>query len=235
MKSIRAKLGSSSGASLVYAVIFMLVCLTVGAVVLTAAASNAGRMSHQRAAQQDYLTTSSAARLLRAELEGLRFAGREQRRHDGGTGAVTEEVLSPEDNASGALTAQVSAMAAAVFQTQTVYAVPSGTLPGSLTMTVTVPEFDEVTAVLSMDGDYQITVTLSFSDGRGTHPLTLTLPAYVDEQTVTTVTSYEVSYTDMVDIDGVPTPVTYYDTYYITTTVRTVSVSWDGGTIAKGD
>ena len=66
MNCLRAKLKSERGASILLAMVFFLLCLTVGGVVLTAATASAGRIASQRQTQQDYLTASSAAEALRA-------------------------------------------------------------------------------------------------------------------------------------------------------------------------
>ena len=67
--SIRKKLNSTQGASMIIALIFFLLTIGVGGMLLTAATTNAGRLSHLAEEQQAYLTTSSAARLLRDQLD----------------------------------------------------------------------------------------------------------------------------------------------------------------------
>lgn len=74
-RAIFKKLHSKRGASLLLALLFMLVCLTVGAVVLTAAATNAGRIQRNRLEQQDYLAVASAAELVKADMDGAKFVG----------------------------------------------------------------------------------------------------------------------------------------------------------------
>jgi len=62
------KLQSQAGASLFIALLFFLVALTVGAVILTAAVTDAGRIARNRQEQQAYLAVSSAAMLVREDL-----------------------------------------------------------------------------------------------------------------------------------------------------------------------
>ena len=57
------------------AILFFLVCAMVGAVVLTAAATNAGRLARNRQEQQDYLAVASAAKLVREDITGGTFTG----------------------------------------------------------------------------------------------------------------------------------------------------------------
>lgn len=73
MKSISKKLKSASGASMLLALLFLFFCLTVGAVVLTAASASAGRTARNRQDQQNYLAVESAAMLLREDMEGTSY------------------------------------------------------------------------------------------------------------------------------------------------------------------
>lgn len=73
MQSVRQKLHSQRGASVVMALMFFLICLMVGGVMLTAASANAGRLSHLRKNEQAYLSLSSAARLLRDDFEEIQY------------------------------------------------------------------------------------------------------------------------------------------------------------------
>ena len=68
MERIRGKLHSRTGASMLIALLFFLVAMTVGAVVLTAASANAGRVKRNRQEQQNYLAVASAAGLLREDI-----------------------------------------------------------------------------------------------------------------------------------------------------------------------
>lgn len=73
MRSMREKLKSQSGASILMALLFFLLCAMVGASVLMAAASNAGKSRSNRQEQQKYLTLSSAMRLVCDELTGAKY------------------------------------------------------------------------------------------------------------------------------------------------------------------
>lgn len=75
MKRIKEKLHSQTGASLLLALLFLLVCLTVGAVVLTAAATNAGRVHRNQQDQQAYLAVASAAQLVKEDFKDMKFVG----------------------------------------------------------------------------------------------------------------------------------------------------------------
>lgn len=68
--SLRAKLRSSSGASLLFALLLFLVCITVGSVILTSGTAAAGRASQAASMERNYSAVSSAAELLCSEFEG---------------------------------------------------------------------------------------------------------------------------------------------------------------------
>lgn len=76
MEALRKKLNSSRGACILLALLFLLVCMMVGASILMAAASNAGKIRSNREEQQRYLTLSSALSLVCEELESVEYAGR---------------------------------------------------------------------------------------------------------------------------------------------------------------
>ena len=75
MRKIREKLRSESGASILLALLFFLLCAMVGASVLMAAASNAGKSRSNREEQQKYLTLSSALQLVCDELTAAEYTG----------------------------------------------------------------------------------------------------------------------------------------------------------------
>lgn len=70
MERVRGKLHSRTGASMLIALLFFLVAMTVGAVVLTAASANAGRVTRNRQEQQNYLAVASAAELVKEDIAG---------------------------------------------------------------------------------------------------------------------------------------------------------------------
>lgn len=68
MKRLRSKLNNSQGASIIIALVFMLICLFVGGTVLTAATVNAGRMRKKENSKR-FMDYRSAAILLADELK----------------------------------------------------------------------------------------------------------------------------------------------------------------------
>ena len=78
LERLREKLKSSRGASILMALLFLLVCMMVASSLLMAAVSNAGKIQSDRTEQQKYLTLSSALRLVCGELEKLEYTGQYQ-------------------------------------------------------------------------------------------------------------------------------------------------------------
>lgn len=67
---ISRKLKDNSGASILLALLFFLLCALAGSVVLAAGSAAAGRMKDVNAKEQAYLSVISAAELLREEIDG---------------------------------------------------------------------------------------------------------------------------------------------------------------------
>ncbi len=73
MNMIRNKLREKSGVSIFMGLLFLIVCLFVGAVVLTASTAAAGKLAEQREREQDYLNVASAARLVKERICKLTY------------------------------------------------------------------------------------------------------------------------------------------------------------------
>lgn len=78
LERLREKLKSSRGASILMALLFLLVCMMVASSLLMAAVSNAGKIRSDRTEQQKYLTLSSGLRLVCGELEEMAYTGEYQ-------------------------------------------------------------------------------------------------------------------------------------------------------------
>jgi hypothetical protein len=75
VKNLRNKLNSRRGASILLALLFLLVCMMVAASILMAAVSNGGKLGSNREAQQRYLTLSSAITLVSDQLTAAEYQG----------------------------------------------------------------------------------------------------------------------------------------------------------------
>lgn len=65
MSVIWNRLKKKNGASIFMGLMFLLVCVMVGTVVLTASTAAAGKLAEQREREQDYLNVTSAAQMLK--------------------------------------------------------------------------------------------------------------------------------------------------------------------------
>lgn len=75
MSTMTKKLKSKSGISLAIALVFFLLCAMVGTVVLSAASVSAGKTAREREAYRQTLAMTSAANLLKEDLQTMTFTG----------------------------------------------------------------------------------------------------------------------------------------------------------------
>lgn len=75
MEALKKKWHSCQGASILLALLFLLVSMMVGASVVMAAASNAGKIKSNKEEQQKYLTLSSALNFVVDELVSVEYVG----------------------------------------------------------------------------------------------------------------------------------------------------------------
>ena len=76
MEALKKKWNSRRGASILLALLFLLVCIMAGASILMAAASDAGKVDSNKKEQQKYLTLSSALTLVCDDLERVEYVGK---------------------------------------------------------------------------------------------------------------------------------------------------------------
>ena len=94
------KLKNNSGATILMALLLILLAMAVGAAILTAAVSAAHHMKSDREAQQNYLTVSSAAELIRDSIAGdsyERIMTETHTAHTDAEGNTTHEVTYSTD------------------------------------------------------------------------------------------------------------------------------------------
>ena len=72
MRNAGRKLNSKRGVTIVMALLFFVIAAIIGSIVITAASASSGRLSHIHNEQQAYLTVSSAAKLARGEINGVK-------------------------------------------------------------------------------------------------------------------------------------------------------------------
>jgi len=70
LSNLKNKIRSNKGATLVFALFALIVCVMISAVIISTAFSNVGRIKNTQSEEQDYLSVSSAVKLFKDSLEG---------------------------------------------------------------------------------------------------------------------------------------------------------------------
>ena len=71
---LKDRLSSESGATLVLALVFFLLCAVAGSVILVSGSGAAGRLADIKDDQQSYYSVSSAAKVLKSEITGHKYS-----------------------------------------------------------------------------------------------------------------------------------------------------------------
>ena len=233
---IRRKLNSQSGASIVIALLFFLLCLTVGAVVLTAATANVGRVARIQNEQQAYFAVRSAAELLRDEIKGTQYHDRYEKWQTGSeerAGKIQNPNPAPQFTPNSAdlsnLMALIQGDAKNVFANDSQN--KTNTLDQREFFVEAGSEMCAVTVTWQMGTDYQLTFWLDTKDTEKYHnPMTLTMKPSLSQKSDTRVVTWTTTSTSTVD--GETHTVTHHHTGYID--YQTVDVVWDTGIVTKG-
>lgn len=210
MKTMRNKLRTKSGSTIIFALVFFLFCAMIGGIILTSAYTNVNRAAKARDTQQSYFTVSSAARLIAEELEGIEFEGLE---NDYDSSVDYFECTKASDVLSNSLLP----MAEKIF-----YEASASTV--SKQFSLSVPDSEEVTDVTAtlMLTDKTATVHLTLDSAPDKYEMTLTVPITHSTRTVTgTVTE-----TDVVDGEEVSVEIPYEET--------TITIKFGTAVIEKG-
>lgn len=231
MTNLRQKLNSQSGASIVIALVFFLVCLTVGGVVLTAATASAGRIARIEDEQQAYFAVRSAAELLRDEFEGVTYQASFEEHAGGETGSgriapPTSELTAQSANLTELMT-KLKAQSADVFLNETSRQ-PEGA-DTTLDLPITADGFEQVDAQYAFGADYGVVITLQTASQQ--YPMTLTITPQIKRETNTRTEKWTTTHT-RTDENGVQS--SYTVTHRESIRRTTVQVVWTGGTITKG-
>lgn len=221
LNAIKNKLQSKSGASIIIALLFFLICSVIGGIVLVSANANAGRLSHTRQEQQAYLTASSAVRLVREELKGLQFSH-----------IIVVEETPLVMNIISDDTQLTAPPGKVVFSTQVESLANDVTNSRPLSpfaFTIEPPPdsgrdvLATVKGSMTISDSYDLTVVLAVEYEEGpSYEMTLSLPAQV------------VGPSDLITTEEVPPASEEEEMYLVTTTTTTTLVTWGPGTITKG-
>lgn len=149
---LKHKLKSRSGASLLIALIFVLLSAMTGAVILVAASGSAGQIRSLTKNKQSYYAVISAARLLKEQIEGEKYSWYEVRTLD-------NDILkkgyyqTPEKGLKEFLIDAVDQVISS-----------AETFCNKWNIETNEEQIEKVSAVFTMDTEYNITIVLSQKD-----------------------------------------------------------------------
>lgn len=202
---VHAKLKSNTGASLLIALIFFLLCAVCGAVVLTAGTASSGRIAGLAESEQDYYSVTSAAQVIKAELKELKFQVETEETET--SAGIVSDIVSARFISGGYLNGILEEPLSRISKGEiTAYS------DDSLEFTLT-PEEEAIGTVkgtLMIDSDYHIELLLMTDSNK--YSCKIAADASTDVQTMT---------------DGAGADESTKKTTYITT------ITWDGPVISK--
>lgn len=149
------KIKDTSGASMLIALLLLLMCAVVGAVVLTAATASTGRLAGLKSGEKEYYAVSSAVRLLQEEIQGEKYS---RYSISSMSGSILESGY--YEQPQGDMKNFLKKAADYVYDARG----SSGTYRGEWKIRVPDSSIEEVTAVMTMNASYDITVTVSAGD-----------------------------------------------------------------------
>lgn len=224
MLNLQAKLRGQKGASSLIALTFFLLCVMVGAVVLTAATVNAGHAADLRHEEQDRLTVLSAARLMQDAVKNGRLTVTVTTVDGAGSANVStscEITDLPADSLKYTLQQDAKEVFGAGSPAQRLLQLDAKAGGGGV--------FPQVKASLEMQDDYSLVLHFWMEQkGEAKNRVKLTIPTDVKENTRRS--TREVSY-DTGERDENGNPV--MEQYTEITTVKTTAVTWLEGTAEK--
>lgn len=219
MNAFKRKLSSKSGASIMIALLFFLICAIVGGIVLTSATSNAGRTANLREEQQSYLSVSSAAKLVEDELALLLYTSitvTDTTVYQDGTTPTLVETDNSYTISGGTLADTIGSM---IDQIRTAGSPQAQT--AIFTINSDESSLKEVSATLTLNVDYSIKAEFALSDGSEQHTMVLVVPATISYDPGTSSSTEIWGEND--EFIGTKTSVT-----------ETTTIVWNSGTISKG-
>lgn len=167
---LRNRIRSNSGATILLALLFFLLCALAGSIILSAGSAAAGRISGLKETEQSFYSVTSAAQIMREEIEGQEFQAYTE---DGGSPTYTAV---PDSEIKKILIDAVieiyGGKQAESKETLTVY-------PSSKTLT---DVMGKVTAYFIMTDDYRIEITFSMKKSKK-YICKLTAKAIVNRRT----------------------------------------------------
>ncbi|MDD2218037.1 MAG: hypothetical protein PHW03_00615 [Eubacteriales bacterium] len=218
MKSLKHKIYSNSGVTILIALVFFLLCAVVGAAVLAASSAAAGRVIGADVNEQAYYTTTSAARLIRDEIKNQKFEYYEEYESRNGVTSKTREgyITEPGGSLANLLKKAAKDSSVSIYNGASSYT-------DSLTIYPQSPGYQnnlsDVNGMFKMNGDYSIDVALELDGAdKDKYAAKLTIPALIHKnKEIIEIDSYQEKKT------GVIVVITRMET----------KLEWSAGTIVK--
>ncbi|MDD3277259.1 MAG: hypothetical protein PHG16_00035 [Lachnospiraceae bacterium] len=188
---MREKCKSSSGATIILALLFFLMCALAGSVILAAGTAASGRVAGLKQAEQAYYNVTSAAKTIQSQIDGQVYAAY-MSKSEGNTKVVPEiapEVLAQPDSKLQSFleTAMQKILNENINQNINQSTAASYTVNWELNVESTpdVKKFATLSASAVMNSDYGIVVTIKQQEDKEhkvpAYSCTLTIPAAVDK------------------------------------------------------
>lgn len=98
---LRNRIRSNSGATILLALLFFLLCAMAGSIILSAGSAAAGRISGLKETEQSFYSVTSAAQVIRDEIEGQEFQAYTETIDGVPTNEYTFEKQPPENAGMG--------------------------------------------------------------------------------------------------------------------------------------
>ncbi|MEG1067678.1 MAG: hypothetical protein RSD90_03430 [Anaerovoracaceae bacterium] len=208
---LKQKIKAQNGATILLALLFFLLCAVAGSVVLAAGSASGGRLAGIDELQQSYYTVTSAAQVVRDEIDGESFLYEVVTVNDG-TPTKTAKLVG-----NGAFSDELSKAAIELFnyKNKTEF---TDTLSLSLSNSTYTNRVKSVRGDFKMNSDYSVTIKLYIEDTKlkDVYLCTLSIPAITDTRSVEVIEKSP---------DGKTTTKTI---------TKTTTFKWTKGTITKG-
>lgn len=221
------KLKSNSGATVLIALVFFLLCAVAGSVLLAAGTTSSGRMAGLVYQEQAYYSVSSAARMFRDVIENETF-GYYVLDGDYPTGEGSEPSEGVVNPPSKELADMISEGGVKIFKQSVDKDLLNEDYEKELS--ITAPGLDEVTCRFKMEKDtYNIVADFMCShEGKALYKIRLTIPAAIGQNKNLEYITYDT-------VDRGSNPNSDEDDVTVTHTYSkiTTSLSWGRGKITK--
>lgn len=242
---IKQKLNSQCGATILIAMMFLLLCTMVGSVVLTSASANVNKTKGRETGQEDYLALSSAVRFIEDTIDGKTCEGVEQNIVYGCAGNPNlvagdvvhkdtpswEKNMTIPDREDAQFQMYMETVADAFLKQSAQYHKKTvGSSQQTTNFVIRGEGMKAVNVTMVMDSQYRQTYTLSVADSSYQAILVIGANVVSGETSETKTESHKVYVTDDKGKATIESR-----SFNIMTYKYTTKVTWNKSTLAKGN